>query len=591
MRTISNIVPRVLVVLTMVSVLAAAPVAAQSMAPYPAQIEYKETITTLIDDQGTTTLWPLPVGTTLWRGFSRVAASGDGSTVVFQVCDLNSGGEGCRLFLIGADGTGLQDISAIFTPNLVNTGWSWGNLRINDDASEVFIKAQLNDGKTYIHRYAVGTGVTNSAVDHWWWPSAFDWFGIDDNASRFFVGKFDEGYDVDLGRSVRGMYFADRDSTIVQYVDISDDLPCNGSCNNLNMAYQLGGCADGSRAFFSWMSDYLGNANHDNRSAQWVSTIGGAVAKLTTEDHYWVWQGDWRGVSNHNGSKALYQYRHRYGDPKITDLVDVATGASTELTWTTDLNPVHAFITRSGNFVMLSGEKGDAGQQFYLTMKDLLSDRNRDTWSYYLPPVGREVSNITNDDRTYFVTNRYDLQRVDMAVGAGGDFSQAPNIIEIAFTQPYLWHDDSAQIGVTVRVSDSQGLVNIDTVTLAVLVEGEEEPIWSMPRKPLAFPTGDPGSTFLYDDGTHGDVTPADGVFTFDAIATRKTDPTIWNTWYSHFTLPHQVGIRIIAEDGDGNSTIADTTLWITAVDVNPALIFADGFESGNTSVWSNAVP
>ncbi len=590
MRTIPPIAPRVVLASTIVSVLATAPVAAQSMAPYPAQIEYKETVTTLIDDQGTLSVWPLPPGTTLWREFSRVAASGDGSKAVFQVCDLNSGGEGCRLFLIGAGGTGLEDISAIFTPDLVSTGWSWGNLRINDDASKVFIKAQLNDGKAYIHRYNVATGVTDLAVDHWWWPSAFDWFAIDDEASRFFVGKFDEGWDPMLGRNVRGMYWADHDSTIVQYVDIYEDLPCNGSCNNLNMASQLGGSADGNRAIFSWMSDYLGNGHPDNRSAQWVSTIGGAVAKLTVDDHYWVWQGDWRGVSDDSGSKALYQYRHRSGDPKITDLVDVSTGASTELSWTTDLNPVAAFITRSGDFVMLSGRKGDAGQQYYLTMKDLQRDRNRDTWSYHLPAVGREFSNITNDDGTYFITNRYDLQRVDMAVGTGGDFSESPNVIEIAFTHPYLWHDDSAQIGVTVRVSDSQGLANIATVTLAVLVEGEEEPIWSMPREPLAFPAGDPGSTWLYDDGTHGDVTPADGVFTFDAIATRKTDPVTWNTWYSHFTLPHQVGIRIIAEDVDGNSTIADTTLWITDVDTNP-VIFADGFESGDTSRWGSAAP
>ncbi len=570
--------------------LAAAPAAAQIMAPHAGPIVYKETITTLIDDDGTTAFWPLPAGTTLWREFSRVAASGDGSKVVFQVCDLNSGGEGCRLFLLGANGTGIQDISAIFTPDLVSTGWSWGNLRINDDGSKVFIKAQLNDGKAYIHRYTVATGVTDSAVNHWWCPSAFDWFAIDDDASRFFVGKFDEGYDVGLDRNIRGMYWANHDSTIVQYVDIYDDLPCNGSCNNLNMAAQLGGSADGNRAFFSWMSEYYGNGHPDNRSAQWVSTIGGAIAKLTADDHYWVWQGDWRGVTNHSGSSALYQYKHRSGDPKITDLVDVATGVSTELTWTTDLNPVNAFITRSGDFVMLSGKKGDAGNQHYLTMKDLEWDRNRDTWSYHLPPVGREVSNITNDDGTYFVTNRYDLQRVDMAIGDGGDFSAAPNIIEIAFTEPYLWHDDSAQIGVTVRVSDSQGLANIDTVTLAVLVEGEEQPIWSMPRKPLAFPSGDAGSTWLYDDGTHGDAVAGDGIYSFDAIATRKTDPTVWNTWYSHFTLPHQVGIRIIAEDVDGNATIADTTLWITDVDVNPA-IFADGFESGNTDRWDTVVP
>lgn len=132
-------------------------------------------------------------------------------------------------------------------------------------------------------------------------------------------------------------------------------------------------------------------------------------------------------------------------------------------------------------------------------------------------------------------------------------------------------------------------LVNIDSVTLAVLADGVEEPIWSMPREPLAFPTGDPGATWLYDDGTNGDVAAADGVFSFGAIATRKGDPS-WNTWYTHYTLPYPVGIRIVAEDVDGNAAIADTVLWITAEDVNPA-IFEDGFESGSTSAWDAATP
>ena len=46
---------------------------------------------------------------------------------------------------------------------------------------------------------------------------------------------------------------------------------------------------------------------------------------------------------------------------------------------------------------------------------------------------------------------------------------------------------------------------------------------------------------------------------------------------------------RIIAEDVDGNSTIADTVLWITEIDESP-FIFVDGFETGDTDIWSNAV-
>jgi len=72
-----------------------------------------------------------------------------------------------------------------------------------------------------------------------WWSNQFDWFDIDDDASRFFVGKYDQGYDPGADRHIRGLYWSDYGSTRQQYADIYDDLPCNGSCNNLNMAHQL----------------------------------------------------------------------------------------------------------------------------------------------------------------------------------------------------------------------------------------------------------------------------------------------------------------------------------------------------------------
>ncbi len=122
-------------------------------------------------------------------------------------------------------------------------------------------------------------------------------------------------------------------------------------------------------------------------------------------------------------------------------------------------------------------------------------------------------------------------------------------------------------------------------------MEDLESPDIYMPRKPLAFPFGDFGWTVLYDDGSHGDVTVGDGVFTHDAIATRKGGYDDWNTWFSNFTLPHEVGIRIVVKDAEGNYTTADTTLWITTLDEDPNLIFTDDFESGGTTAWSSSVP
>jgi len=266
-------------------------------------------------------------------------------------------------------------------------------------------------------------------------------------------------------------------------------------------------------------------------------------------------------------------------------VVDVATGTERFVTSTTDLNPLTTFITRDGRYLFAVGSNGVYGYH-YNTLYDLQTGGVRDSWSYHIP-WPRNYSNITADNRYYFVTREEALYRVDTQ---GGEFSKAPNVNSIVFSEPYLWHDDSAQIGITADVSDAQGIANIEWVRLEVLVEDLEIPDIYMPRKPLAFPTGDFGWTYLYDDGSHGDITAGDGVFTHDAIATRKGGYDDWNTWFSTFTLPHDVGIRIVVKDIDGNYTTADTNLWISAVDDDPTHIFSDGFESGNTSAWSSSV-
>jgi len=142
-------------------------------------------------------------------------------------------------------------------------------------------------------------------------------------------------------------------------------------------------------------------------------------------------------------------------------------------------------------------------------------------------------------------------------------FLKAPNIKSIRFSASGLLHQDGATIAVEVEVSDAQGLGNLEWVQLTTLIEGKEDAPFYIVRTPLAYPTGDPGSTFLYDDGTHGDRMAGDGIFTFDQIATRKGDYDGWNTWYSHYTLPADVGIRVIAKDVEENYTIADTQLTI----------------------------
>jgi hypothetical protein len=183
------------------------------------------------------------------------------------------------------------------------------------------------------------------------------------------------------------------------------------------------------------------------------------------------------------------------------------------------------------------------------------------------------------------------LYRADLAPQSAADFAQAPNISSIQCSAPALIHADDVTVTFTAMVTDAQGLANIDHVIMAVLVDGREAPPWPMGREPLAFPTGDLGSTYLFDDGTHGDEEAGDGIFTFDAVATRKGDYDGFNTWYTHFTLPHDVGIRIIAKDKDGNYTIADTRLPIAYIYADPSTLTLDPGEDQSLDIFGAGPP
>ena len=557
---------------TMILCLVLVGFASTSQAQYAAPIVYKQTISQIVV-RNQVAGWPTGWENSDWRYFNGVVASANGAKVFFSVCEYYSSPDECRPFVANSNGTGIQDVSAIFPANLVDTSWGWDNMVINDTGSEVFIRAQLDDGKVYIQYLDTSTLATGQAVTQAWWAGYFDWFTANSSASRLFTGKHDWG-------TSEGLAYIDRSGLAQKYLDIAA-LPTSGCCG-LNSLWYMGTSAQGNQSFFSWNHYYEFNADPDNRSAMWHTTLAGPAQKLTTENHLWIDEGDWRGVSTADGSTAVYQYRHRWGDPKEVHVVDVATGTERFVTSTTDLNPLNTFITRDGHYLFAEGGNGQYGHH-YKTLYDLQSGGARDSWSDHILLELRNYSNITADNRYYFVTDKVALYRVDMR---GGEFSKAPNVHSIVFTKPYLWHDDSEQIGITVDVSDAQGIANVEWVKLEVLVEDLELPDYDMGRKPLAFPTGDFGWTYLYDDGTHGDVTAGDGTFTHDAIATRKGDYDGFNTWYSIFTLPHDVGIRIVVKDLDGNYTTADTDLWISAVDDDPTHIFSDGFESGNTSAW-----
>ena len=49
-----------------------------------------------------------------------------------------------------------------------------------------------------------------------------------------------------------------------------------------------------------------------------------------------------------------------------------------------------------------------------------------------------------------------------------------------------------------------------------------------------------------------------------NGIFTCISNLTKYSSFYNHYTLPHEVGIRIIAKNKDAHYMIADTTITLT---------------------------
>jgi hypothetical protein len=160
------------------------------------------------------------------------------------------------------------------------------------------------------------------------------------------------------------------------------------------------------------------------------------------------------------------------------------------------------------------------------------------------------ISDITADDRIYFIGSKLGIGRIHRVDMAPTDCSPAPNITAINFTSNKLLNDGTTRTTVMATIV-APG--TISWVRLKSLVDGVETPEWMTGGEPLAYDNWN-----LYDDGTHGDRVAGDGIYTNDTI---RTNPTC--NFYERFTLPKDVGVRIVARDGNNNYVMADTSLTV----------------------------
>jgi hypothetical protein len=537
---------------------------------YQAPVEYREDLVRILDRDDVA--WDAPNAHR--HDFASVQVSADGSTVLFNVtCEFCASGTGPanRPFLVDPDGAGLTDISDIYPSDIVSSWWSWGNLRINDDASDVFVRIQRDIGyygQHHWYAYDVTSGQRRDAVSN---PFRNVGATINASGSRLYFAPYDAGFDDALQRRRMGFFFADQGGDDQQFLDVVQ-LPCaTADCaagsSAVNYASLLGSSAENDRVFLAWSN----SRGAENSWEVYRAGLDGGLVPLTGVDRFWVDRDlNPRGYCSADGELALYKYRHRRGDPLELSVVDLSSGAQLPITWTTDVGGFSSFITRSGRYVLVSGESGDANALHYRTLFDLQQGVQRDTDSYHLPRGIRAVSNITSDDSTYYLTYADALYRVDLMPPHG---TSAPRVISIDFDAPALLDADGVRIGIAVAIADNAGATGIDWVRLVPVVEGREDPEFGMGRAPLQYfgapgsGGGDLGFQRLYDDGTNGDAVAGDGVFSFYGIATRKDSrKALWNSWYLHHTLPDYVGIRIVAKDVDGNYSITDSRLLVTNV-------------------------
>ena len=513
---------------------------------YPAPIDYRQTMTVVVretdvdDWQSDKVRYP-----------SDLVVSANGSTIAFKV-KVSSSAED-HIFIAKANGSGLTDITGSLPAGVAAK--DLGTLQLNDNGSRLFFFHVNLDEIYYCDLAPVSCA---QAVDNMF--PGVPWIGkpylINSEGTDLYF-KFNEGRhpitkEPRLGIYTTGVGGAGGTPLRIMHIE---DLQCSyGDCLDMYRLKLLGGSADVDRLLFRWDRGRPPPTYPPPR-AMWMLE-GGLPVRVPDEEHHYVWDGPYSRVVSADGKVALYEYCDS-GNPVRLYAVDLDSGGKTLVAETTDPNWfVHGpSLSSNGKYARF------ASGRFLSTLADLKTGGKRDTWSSVFGESGcvgaSNLTDLTATGRYYFMGSRCDgtktakIHRVDTAPTS---FGNTPRITAIKFSQPALLKDGATTIVIAVTVSDSQGAGNIEWVRIHSLVDGLEAPEW------LNF---DPLSFFwplLLDNGSNGDEVAGDGIYTFNAVSTTLNA----SNFYTRYSLPHDVGIRVVAKDKDGNYAIADTRLTVT---------------------------
>jgi len=499
-------------------------------ANYPAPIKYKQTMVRVLTESQVSDWLPTFGGRSVWE----MAVSANGAKIGFTV-KLDSYSS-MHLYLANADGTGLTDVTGSLPVGVVG-GTS---LQMNDTGTRLFFRDYPTGDIYYLDTASPNN--SHVALLGAAWVDARKAFTLDTAGNTLYLK-----HQVAVSGVWRvGLYSCPVGGTPAIVFNIDQITPKG------EWTLRYLGSGKGGPLFFTFDQDFN---NHLGIDDFFMYKTGASPTKLPAETHPYIWaeQNLTQTIVSADGGKILYAYKEGLYTPNQLHLVDAATGAKKFILQSGDLSSFSwPTLTPDGSLARISTTG------FKASRIDLNTLAPRDTASYWFFEYGAfssaGLSDITLDNRSYFLAskkaaNNAAIHRIDMAPT---DFSQAPNITNIAFNATHLPFDNTKFITVTAQLSDAKGLGNIEWVRILPLWDGLEGPAGVI-YMPLSF-----GSERLFDDGTHGDLVKGDGIYTNNTITVQKL-----SEFYTRNRLPKKVGLRLIAKNQDSHYTIADTEFLV----------------------------
>jgi hypothetical protein len=495
-------------------------------ASFPAPTKYKQTMVRVFTESQVSGWLP-----TYGRHFQEMAVSANGAKIGFTVKLDNHIDK--RFYVANADGTGLTDVTGSVPPDKLAQDVT--SLQMNDTGTRLFFRDYPSGSIYYLDTtspYSSHVALLGAA-----WVDARKPYTLDSPGNTLYL----KHQVAPSGIWRIGLYSCPVGGTPAIVFNI-DQIPPIG-------VYTLRylGSGKGGPLFFTFDRDYWSADDF------FMYKTGATPTKLPNETHQYIWdeQNLPNTIVSADGSKILYGYADP-STPRQLHLVDTATGAKSFILQTSSLGLDWPALSPDASLARISTGRLRASRI------DLQTLAARDTASYWFDEYGTigasaGLSDLTLDNRSYYLAskkaaNNAAIHHIDMAPT---DFSQAPNITNIAFNRPFLPFDDTQKITVTAQVN--KGSANLQYVHILSLWDGGELPPEGMIYLPLKF-----DSDLLYDDGSHGDLVAGDGIYTNNTITVQK-----WSEFYTMNRLPKKVGLRLIAKNTDSHYTIADTEFMV----------------------------